>query len=573
MVVYLFMAGMPAIAGGPDSLLRQSLPQRFITINRLHNEAAKAGKERVKQLVGELRSYFAMNGNAEDQLLLRVCLITKAPEKPELFEAELLSVLKEAKQLKNVFMTAKAHHIMGLYYYYKTRQYNLAFRHLLSMVNLIKDLDEERYPGHTYAIYFTARAHYDFYDYPNAIRYGKILMREKGTIVKSTYIFNSCMLGMTYLKLGQFPLARAYFRWGLRSVPTVFSDHRLAGWRGILTGDIGLSYVEQQAYDQAIPYLEQGLTETEKTELWDNALRFSSKLALIYLERKQLRQAGIYARKALLAAKRIKEPLDRKSIYMAEPYQVMSAYSRAVGNYESAMLYADSAAAANSLWKQQMDVTFKHKAEIEVEQERFVAREKWLQQEKERQILIRNSVIGLTILSFVVALLLYNRQRLKNRHRQLQLQAERQVAEAELQSALAQLNQFRQGMQQMNQLINQYEPNPETLADSTYVYSSQYPLLNDLRHSVLLTDDNWHTFTELFEKVHPGFFVRLRSKHPDLTPAETRYMALSRLGYSAREMAGMLGVSSGAIRQYRHTIRRKLALPDDARLEELALQI
>ena len=67
--------------------------------------------------------------------------------------------------------------------HYKQRKYGLAFVHLLKMVDLIKDLDEISYPGHTYAIYFTARAHYDFFDYENAIKYGK----QHGTIEASFY--------------------------------------------------------------------------------------------------------------------------------------------------------------------------------------------------------------------------------------------------------------------------------------------------------------------------------------------------------------------------------------------------
>lgn len=115
-------------------------------------------------------------------------------------------------------MTAKAHHILGLYYFYKQKKYALAFRHILQMVEMIKDLDNVLYPGHTYAVYFTARSHYDFFDYPNAIRYGQILMKVKATDVKDTHIFNACMMGMAYLKLGNYQQARTYFHWALQFI-------------------------------------------------------------------------------------------------------------------------------------------------------------------------------------------------------------------------------------------------------------------------------------------------------------------------------------------------------------------
>lgn len=143
--------------------------ERFEVINLLHGEAMKIGRGQANLLVKNLKQYFEKEGTEEDQLLLRVCMITKRPEKPKLFEGEVLNVLKEAERLQNLFLRAKAHHILGLYYYYKQRKYGVAFRHLLTMVDLIKDLDSVFYRGRTYAIYFTAKAHYDFFDYENAL--------------------------------------------------------------------------------------------------------------------------------------------------------------------------------------------------------------------------------------------------------------------------------------------------------------------------------------------------------------------------------------------------------------------
>lgn len=70
----------------PDSLLKLTYQERFATINRLFGEAIKIDRVHANQLVDSLGRYFREHGTAEDQLLLRVCMITKGPEKPELFE-------------------------------------------------------------------------------------------------------------------------------------------------------------------------------------------------------------------------------------------------------------------------------------------------------------------------------------------------------------------------------------------------------------------------------------------------------------------------------------------------------
>jgi DNA-binding CsgD family transcriptional regulator len=50
-------------------------------------------------------------------------------------------------------------------------------------------------------------------------------------------------------------------------------------------------------------------------------------------------------------------------------------------------------------------------------------------------------------------------------------------------------------------------------------------------------------------------------------------MTLCKLHYTNKEMAAMLGVSTQAIRQLRSRLRRKLNLPEEIDIEELAAQI
>ena len=87
--------------------------------------------------------------------------------------------------------------------------------------------------------------------------------------------------------------------------------------------------------------------------------------------------------------------------------------------------------------------------------------------------------------------------------------------------------------------------------------------------SAILTDEHWEEFRGRFEKVHGGYLLRLRTKLPDLSPAETRFMALAKLQLTNKEMSGILGVSPDSIRMMRHRLRRKLNLDEDGSLEEM----
>lgn len=98
----------------------------------------------------------------------------------------------------------------------------------------------------------------------------------------------------------------------------------------------------------------------------------------------------------------------------------------------------------------------------------------------------------------------------------------------------------------------------------------QITILEKLRKATILTEDDWLSFKELFEKVHRHFFVRLKETYSDLSPAETRLFALIRLDLSTKEMATMLGVSPETIRQTKWRMRKKMNLPEYLALEEVA---
>jgi DNA-binding CsgD family transcriptional regulator len=164
--------------------------------------------------------------------------------------------------------------------------------------------------------------------------------------------------------------------------------------------------------------------------------------------------------------------------------------------------------------------------------------------------------------------LLLNRHRIARR----KLELEKQGAENELQAAAERLENFRVRVREKTELIEQFESELDRYR-SVEKQDDEDGALLQLHQSTILTDEQWEEFRVLFEKVHKGFFRRVKEQMPDLTFTEVRFLALSRLKLSPREMASMLGVSPGSIRNYRLRLRRKLGLDDEASIEELAERI
>ena len=78
-----------------------------------------------------------------------------------------------------------------------------------------------------------------------------------------------------------------------------------------------------------------------------------------------------------------------------------------------------------------------------------------------------------------------------------------------------------------------------------------------LNNLVILTEDDWKVFKDLFTEVWPDFFHQLHLKYPYMSQAEIRLLALWKLKLSSREMANMIGISLDSLRKSRYRLRKK----------------
>lgn len=71
---------------------------------------------------------------------------------------------------------------------------------------------------------------------------------------------------------------------------------------------------------------------------------------------------------------------------------------------------------------------------------------------------------------------------------------------------------------------------------------------------------NWEEFKFHFEKVHQGFFTRLKGKFPGLTAKDQRLCAYIHLGLSTKELAGLINITSESAEIGRIRLRKKLGI-------------
>jgi hypothetical protein len=146
---------------------------------------------------------------------------------------------------------------------------------------------------------------------------------------------------------------------------------------------------------------------------------------------------------------------------------------------------------------------------------------------------------------------------------------EKAVAEAEVVSAKEQLNMFKQHIVEKTNLIEKLEEqvhHREMTAD-------QSEISDELSRQTILTEQDWDKFKKLFERIYPGFFMKLKEKSPDITVAEQRMAALTRLHLTTKQIASMLGISLDSVHKTRQRLRQRLQLHVDINLEEMIANI
>ena len=74
------------------------------------------------------------------------------------------------------------------------------------------------------------------------------------------------------------------------------------------------------------------------------------------------------------------------------------------------------------------------------------------------------------------------------------------------------------------------------------------------------TDDEWDFFKMQFVKVHPDFFVRLKTLCPSITEGELRLCAYIRTGMENKHIAQMLSLQPESVKKKRYRLRQKLNL-------------
>jgi DNA-binding CsgD family transcriptional regulator/tetratricopeptide (TPR) repeat protein len=362
-------------------------------------------------------------------------------------------------------------------------------------------------------------------------------------------------IGTTFYKKNQHDSANVYYQQALQ----LAKYNRDTIWMGKVLGNIGrIMYVENK-FDSAYLLFKTDYQNSKADSIYDNAANESQWAARANLARGNKVAALAEAREAIrLLAQWPSGP------YLRDTYYTLAAVFRAMGNYDSAFYYNDRYTALNDSLEKEVATSSLaiSKAKLNDEVSRFNIQK--LNKEKRTQIVLRNIIIAGTILVSLLILLMLNRNRLKTRMKMEMIEKEKALMEQEIESAQTQLKMFTENIIEKTNLIEKLEQQVK----GRDISAGQHAIINELSLQTILTEEDWNKFRSLFEKIYPGFFIKLKEKSPDITLAEQRMAALTRLYLTTKQIASMLGISIDSVHKTRQRLRQRLRLGADASLEE-----
>ncbi|MCD2423776.1 tetratricopeptide repeat protein [Niabella pedocola] len=413
---------------------------------------------------------------------------------------------------------------------------------------------QNRFFGVSYVLYGQG-------DYIQAIAYGRQCLKkwELDTAHRDprVFIFQCDILGAAYKKLNQFDSVRKYYNRILQALNQE-PDQKVASlWRGIALGNIGQTYTKELRFSEALPLL---------TEYLQNSLAYPDSLniamaqnafASFYFQQKRYDQA-------LLAARQAWQIANRQHIYaeLTTSADLLSAICRQTGQADSAFYYHERSDSFKEITrerikKRELSVV---NAQIAFDNLRYslVLTQSLANKEKS----IRNAVLAGIVLLTVIALLLYNRKRVKDQYQMRVMALKHDAAKRDIQEAREKISVFTNNLIEKNELIRNLE---QQLANTRPAGSE---ISEQLLNYPLLTEEGWEQFRKAFTKVYPAFFNNLRRNIDNLTPAMERLAALVFLQLTNYQIANTLGISKDSVARSKRRLRTGLTLAAEQSLED-----
>jgi tetratricopeptide (TPR) repeat protein len=568
----LFQTSLPAFAQNKSLLLDEwikSLDADDDTLNKDFNEIVNILNSMDTAIVFRTLNEIEKKGTSAGPYFqvrikhLRAIILWKKQDKAakDSIMQLMKPALQQAYEINDEYLTAAVSWWYGETMFF-CNQIELSTMYCLNAVEI---LDKKGITDESHKYEFLGGLLYATRDHERSIYYSRrAIENEKDTshaaMVSNIGRWNT--VALCWQRIGNYDSAFHYFDIAMQMANELNSEV----WKGIISGNKAYIYFLQKKYDLAKPFFEFDYrTSKQHGEIADAAHALQI-IARINLSQGKRDSALLQVKEAMRMLQQQPQPIP---YFLQNVYYATADVYRVLGNSDSFYHYSQLYSHLHDSIERAVTNSRLEISRLRLDNQSTVFKIRGLQKEKNAEERERNFIIAAIVFVAVVGLLILNRQRLKfGYQRQLAFQ-QKVAAEKEVAAAKEQLDMFTQSIIEKTKLIEQLEKQ----VTNKPLTDEQQQLANELSRQTILTEEDWEKYKILFEKIYPGFFLKLKEIIPDITVAERRMAALIRLHLNTREMAAMLGISSDSVYKSRQRLRKRLQLADDVTIETYLTKI
>ena len=392
------------IAGEPFSQYFESLEKNIylniqnrdsVWIMNTASQMREAGKiSKNKKWMLEADFFESFYHFLHDQLLLNPNH-TQMDSIGTIFIGKMLSIAQQAKKIKAFDIELRAMYRVWDFYAYHLKNYEIAFRYGLEFGKELSKVSTEEFWLRPHYYSEIGKLYYYFYEYETALFYFekglegmaivhnpsvtnriKPLLNNKGLIYRNHYNdlekSDSCFLQILEIEFQNPERQSAY------DSSYMWKEYEM--WRGIAKGNLGTNCYLRGEYDQAIPLLQYSIEKTLEYNDFNFPYAISKAVLLseIFLNISDMKQAKLYADTTCNYLFRLQKRSSISDVktdveLWVDYYRIMSRYYRVAGDNDLALLYADSANAAQTQLEEEYNLRKLLRVEQRINQEKLDA--------------------------------------------------------------------------------------------------------------------------------------------------------------------------------------------------------
>lgn len=468
--------------------------------------------------------------------------------------------LRLAGKLQMPLLSARCLNILGAAYT-RTNQYDSAIANLLEASETFQSLGSLEglaKVNNNLGVFYDKRKNYE--QAKNYYRKGLDIWQELNDKVEMARSLNN--IGSAYHNAMDLDSALIYYQKSF-VIRRELGDSSMIAIAFLNMG--GIQYLRQE-YKPAEEYLLKAANVLNRYNRLPPLILAQRMLALIYLERKDFERCKKYLNKSETLALRIGSKQNEYEIYStySKLYEAFGQYERALHYHQKYSHLKDSIFSTKNN-REVNNIIKQHEAE-KAQAEKIIREQRidLLESKVEIDTIYQNIYLaGIFVLLAIGALLgrSYHLKRIKDKAIIELKNKELTTSALQILKKNDQMNDLKEDISSLRESIDHSNPSKDLNR-----------LLKRIDRSFNI-DKEWESFKLIFEQTHQNFYANLKSKYPDIGPSDMKLCALLKLGFSSKQIAEILSLSSASVRTARYRLRKKFSIQREVNLLDFIAKI